>query len=160
MRLLITILLVTLTFSVSAQKSVFVRVYDLSGNKIHKGKVIAVTETSLQLKSTENEVTIPANSIGMIKTKRSPGHNVAWGAALGGVAGSIYGASTADPDKILGHTSGEGIWAGFLIGMLPGGAVGGITGLLKKSVTYDIKGNLDNWKVFQSAMNDVNKITP
>ena len=160
MRLLITILLVTLTFSVSAQKSMFVRVYDLSGNKMHKGKVVSVTETSLQLKTTENEVTIPASSIGMIKTKRSPGHNVAWGAALGGVTFGIICAATADKDDLFGYSGGEGLGAGFLLGLLPGGAIGGLTALLNKSVTYDIKGDLNNWKVFQSAMNDVNKLKP
>ena len=160
MRLLITILLVTLTLSASAQKSMFVRVYDLSGNKIHKGKVVAVTETSLQLKTADNEVTIPASSIGMIKTKRSPGHNVGWGAALGGVTIGIIGAATADKDDFFGYSGGEGLAGGFLLGLLPGGAIGGITALLNKSVTYDIKGDLNNWKVFQTAMNDVNRVSP
>ena len=160
MRLLITILLVTLTLSASAQKSMFVRVYDLSGNKIHKGKVVAVTETSLQLKTADNEVTIPASSIGMIKTKRSPGHNVAWGAALGGVTVGILGAASANENDWFNTAGGEGFAAGFLLGTLPGAIVGGITALLNKSVTYDIRGDLNNWKVFQTAMNDVNRVSP
>lgn len=160
MRLFISVTLLLLAFTVGAQKSEFVRVYDLSGNKIHKGKIIAVTETSLQLDGGKEPITIPVTSIGRIRTKRSPGSNVVWGAALGGVAGSIMGLATADEDELFGYSAGQGFSGGFLLGLLPGAAAGGITALFKKPVTYEISGDLNKWKSFHTRVNNVNKVNP
>lgn len=161
MRLLFSFLLFTLAFTVSAQKSMFVRVYDLSGNKIHKGKVVSATETSLQLKGVKEDIIIPVSGIGKIKTKRSAGNNILYGAIAGGLALGIYGATTSEPGSgLFDYSSSEGFFGGLLLGAAPGAAAGGITAIFKKPVTYKIDGNLDNWKVFQSAMNDVNKLKP
>lgn len=161
MRLLFSFLLFTLAFTVSAQKSMFVRVYDLSGNKIHKGKVVSATETSLQLKGVKEDIIIPVSGIGKIKTKRSAGNNILYGSIAGGLALGIIMASTADPDALfLDYSAGQGFFGGLLLGAAPGGALGGITALFKKPLTFNINGDPDKWKVFHSMMNDVNKLKP
>jgi hypothetical protein len=75
--------------------NVFVRIYDLQGKKISKGKLLSISETSLQLNRKRESVKIPANNIYSIITKRTAGNNVLVGAAIGATTMAIYGAATA-----------------------------------------------------------------
>ncbi|MBT8265499.1 MAG: hypothetical protein KJO41_07060 [Bacteroidia bacterium] len=150
------IFLITLIFSINicAQNEfenidIFVRVYNLQGKKIGKGKILSISETGIQLNRKGVALTIPLDNIGSIKTKRSAGNNVLVGTATGGSIMTILGVATADPDAgIYGYTAGEGALAGFILGGTAGAAVGGITILFKNSKSYEINGDKARLKTF------------
>ena len=119
MKLFYLILLISLNYNLSAQKSTFVRVYNLTGQKIYKGDVLIVTDSSLQLKVKSTPMNIPVRDIGSIKTKRSAGNNIVIGAIAGASSMAIVGVVTADPEEFLGYTAGEGAAAGLLLGAPP-----------------------------------------
>jgi hypothetical protein len=154
MKLFYLILLISFSYNLSAQKSTFVRVYNLTGQKIYKGDVHMVTDSSLQLKVKSTPIDIPVQKIGSIKTKRSAGHNILIGSIAGASSMAIFGAATADPDEFLGYTAGEGAAAGILIGAPPGAVIGGITALFKNSRTYLIDGDIMKWKAFQKSISE------
>ncbi len=144
--------------SAYAQPSIFVRVYDLSGKKIHAGHVLAVTDSSLLLKANEVK-TIDVREIGYIKTKRSAVNNLVIGSLIGATAFAIAGAASAEPDAILlPYSAGEGAIIGTLVGLPLGAAAGGLTIPFKKSKTYLISGDLIKWKVFQSVVSQKNDL--
>jgi len=150
-RLFTFLFLISICYQVCAQKPIFVRVYNLKGKKINTGRVLAATDTSLQLKKESRDtVNLSINTIGRIKTKRSAGHNVLMGSLASAGAFAIYGVATADPDEFLGYTAGEGAFAGVVLGIPVGAAIGGITVLFKKSGTFVINGKVEQWKAFQS----------
>ena len=132
--------------------NLFVRVYDLQGNKIGKGKILSISETSLQLNRKGESVEIPVSSIGSIKTKRSAGNNVLIGAVIGATSMAILGTATADPDDGWGWTAAEGAAGGALGGALGGAAIGGITILFKNSKSYEINGDKAKWKAFKEMI--------
>jgi hypothetical protein len=151
MKLLLFLLLLGSSIDITAQKTIFVRVYDFHGNKIGKGNVYAATDSSLQLGKDSATKTFAVSKIGSIKTKRSAGNNILIGSIVGGTSLAIAGAASADPeDEILGYTAGEGAAAGLVTGAVVGAAVGGITILFKNSKTFLINGDATNWKTFQS----------
>jgi hypothetical protein len=154
MKLFYLILFISFSYKLSAQKSTFVRVYNLTGQKIYKGDVLMVTDSSLQLKVKSTPINIPVRDIGSIKTKRSAGHNILIGSIAGASSMAIVGVVTADPEEFLGYTAGEGFAAGLLLGAPPGAVIGGITALLKKSLTYLIDGDIMKWKVFQKSISE------
>ena len=129
MKNLIFALTLVLSITMCAQNkfentNIFVRVYDLQGNKIHKGDIASISETSLQLKKRGETINIPASSIGSVKSKYSGGTNVLIGALAGLGAGVISG----DPVIVA-------------VGTAAGAAVGGATILFKKSQIIDIGGD-------------------
>ncbi len=155
MKNLIFVITLILSINVCAQNgfentNVFVRVYDLQGKKIGKGKILSISETSLQLNRKGESMEIPVSSIGSIKTKRSAGHNVLVGAVIGASTMAFLGAATADPDAwlILPRTAGEGAAAGALLGGTVGAVIGGITILFKNSKSYEINGDKVKWEEF------------
>ena len=119
MKLFYLILLISFSYKLSAQKSTFVRVYNLTGHKIYKGDVLMVTDSSLQLKVKSTPINIPVRDIGSIKTKRSAGNNILIGAITGASSMAIVGVVSADPDEFLGYTAGEGAAVGLLLGAPP-----------------------------------------
>jgi hypothetical protein len=130
-------------------KKLFVRVYNLEGKKIGKGHIHFLNDTLLELKKNRKLIQFNVNSIGTIKTKRSAGHNILVGAAIGATTFAILGAASADPDAwIFGYTAAEGAAAGALGGALSGAALGGASVAFKKSLTYPIDGNTDKWRIF------------
>ena len=128
----------------------FVRVYDLQGKKIGKGRILLISESSLQL---NNYDIIPVSSIGFIKTKRSAGNNVLVGTLVGAAPMAILGAMTADPDALIfGYTAADGAAGGALLGGIAGAAIGGISILFKNSQTYIISGNKELWQSFKESI--------
>ena len=158
MKTLIFIITLILSINVCAQNEfentdVFVRVYDLQGKKIGKGKILSISETSLQLNKKGNSLTVPLANIGSIKTKHSGGNNVLIGAATGAAVMAVLGAATADPDAwILGYTAGEGAAAGAILGGTAGAAIGGITILFKNSKSFEINGELEKLLAFKEMI--------
>tara|TARA_B100001059_G_C17541187_1_gene430513 strand:- start:146 stop:628 length:483 start_codon:yes stop_codon:yes gene_type:complete len=158
MKNLIFAITLILSINVYAQNefentNIFVRVYDLDGKKIGKGKILSISETSLQLYRKGESVKVKVNGIGSIKTKHSAGNNVLVGAATGATTMAILGAATAEPDAwILGYTAGEGAAAGAFLGGTAGAAIGGITILFKNSKSYEINGDIEKWKAFKEMI--------
>jgi hypothetical protein len=150
MKILTLLFLMSLGHASFAQKSMFVRVYDLSGKKIHKGRVFKVTDSTLQLVGKTMPVTIPVQSVGFIKTKRSAGNNVLVGSIIGVSSIAILGAASAEPDaEWFGYSAGEGAAGGAIVGLPIGAAIGGLTTAFKNSKTYLINGDLGKWKMFE-----------
>jgi RNase P/RNase MRP subunit p29 len=75
----------------------FVRVYNNQGEKIAKGKILDITDNSLTLKKGSNSITIPLSEIATLKTKRSNGNNVLFGAVGGSLLGLGIVASNSGP---------------------------------------------------------------
>ncbi|GAB2774719.1 hypothetical protein [Salinimicrobium soli] len=123
----------------------FVRVYNLEGKKINKGRVLKVTDSSLVLISRKDQVEIMTGEIGKIKTKHSAGSNIFIGAFIGAVALGAAGVATAEPDTWFGYTQGEGAFGGGVLGAAGGGILGWITSLFKNSKTYSIEGDTQKW---------------
>ena len=132
----------------------FVRVYNLEGKKIGKGKVFTVSDTLLTLRKNSKYINLRPIDIGFIKSKHSAGHNVLMGSIVGGGTMAILGAASADPDAwIFGYSVAEGATAGALFGGVAGGAIGGATSLFKNSETFIINGEESNWKSFIQMIN-------
>ncbi len=119
---------------------------------MNKGRLDALTDSSLQLKQDSSILNIPVSTIGSIRTKRSGGNNMLKGAILGATTLSILGAATADPDLMYGYTAGEGAAAGAVLGAVAGAAVGGITILAKNSRLFQIDGDAIKWQEMRSAL--------
>lgn len=135
--------------NVKVKSNGFVRVYNLQGKKIGKGKIHKVSETSLQLFRHGETMEFMVDDIGRIKTKRSGGNNVLVGAATGATAFAIVGIATADPDAwIFGYNRGEGALSGAIFGGTAGAAIGGISILFKNSKSFEINGDSEKWKGF------------
>jgi hypothetical protein len=158
MKHLIFAMILILSSTIYAQNqientNIFVRVYDFQGKKIAKGKILSISETSLQLYSKGESVSVMVDGIGSIKTKHSAGNNVLMGAATGATLIAILGATTADPDAwLFAYSAGEGAAAGALLGGTAGAAIGGITILFKNSKSYEINGELEKWKAFKEMI--------
>jgi len=157
--LLIALLLSTGAFPQEAPEKTnpFVRVYDLQGTKFSKGKILSISDSTLQLKGSS---LINIRDIGFIKTKRSGGHNILMGAvSLAGIS-AIAGAATADPDDLIGYSPGEGAAVGIVLGGTAGAALGGLSILAKNSRTYVIHGDAVQWKAFRDSLPDKGVTTP
>lgn len=144
-----------------AQRPPFVRVFDLNGKKIYKGRITSADESYLYLKKGSKMYTVPFDTIGSIKTYRSFGHYAGGGAgyaALTGVLGdiilfSLY-SSSEDPSGI-----GGGVMLDAALIFPAALAVGGfITGtviwLLKKKENHEIHGDPNLWEIFRSKYYD------
>lgn len=146
-------------------KQLFVRVFDINGNKFEKGPVSYVNDTLLVLNKKTEVVKIKVSIIGQIKTKRSTGHNVLVGSAVGGITLAIVGAATSkeetktgtgffgDFEYSSGTSSGEGAAIGGMVGLGAGALVGLGTSIFKKSRTYRIDGDLEKWRLFLESEN-------
>lgn len=137
----------------TVEKGMFVRVFNLDGKKINKGHVAFVVDTLLGLKKNGNDVEINVKEIGIIKTRRSAGHNILVGSAIGTTTGAILGVASADPDAwIFGYTAAEGATGFGLAGALGGAAIGGISIAFKNSKTIIINGDLAKFKIFKDTL--------
>jgi len=157
MKNLIFAISMILSINVCAQNgfenaNVFVRAYDLQGKKISKGKILSISETSLQLNRNGESMEIPLSSLGSIKTKHSAGNNILVGAATGATTMALLGVATADPDAFLGYTAGGGAVLGGILGAPLGAVIGGITILFKNSKSYEINGDKIKWKEFKEVI--------
>lgn len=134
----------------------FVRVYDLNGKKISKGRISRITDSSLVVSRGEKTINIELRNIGFIKTKRSAGNNILWGAGIGASTGLIAGAIEGESEGYFGTTipAEQNIISAMLVMTTFGTAVGAITILFKKSKTFPIDGDTIKWKAFREAMGE------
>ena len=139
------------SYTISAQKSLFVRVYNTAGKKIYNGHVYIVTDSSLLLIGKRAPDTIFVSHIGSVKTKHSAGNNLLIGSVIGAMSGAILGAASADPNNLIyPSTAGEEAASGALIGVPVGVAIGGLTILFKHSRTFIINGDPLKWQEFEA----------
>ena len=159
MKKILILIVVLVSTTIGAQEKisinrVFIRVFNLEGNKIGAGFIITMSDSELQIKKGKNLKTIPVNTIGSIKTKRSAGNNVLIGAGFGLVIGASSGIASAEPDAfILNYTQGEGALIFGTMGGAIGAAVGGLSSLFKNSTHYSINGSTDKWQEFKAKFN-------
>ena len=85
----------TTSFAQTVEKApnTFVRVYDVTylGDMVAKGKIISISDSSIQLLHRFDTINIQASTIGRIKTKRSFNQNVGRGALIGVSTGAFIG---------------------------------------------------------------------
>ena len=159
MKKILILIVILLSTTIGAQEKtsndrVFIRVFNLEGNKIGAGFIVSMSDNELQIKKGKNLKTIPINTIGSIKTKRSAGNNVLIGAGFGFVIGASAGIASAEPDAfIFNYTQGEGALIFGTMGGAIGAAAGGLSTLFKKSTHYPINGSIDKWQEFKSKFN-------
>jgi len=132
-------------------KDSFVRVYDLEGQKIAKGRISEVGVMTLTLQKNRGVMTVSVSDIGSIKTRRSVGNNVLIGSVAGVTLGAIAGATTDDDAGWFGYSEAEYTVGGAVIVGTGGLAIGAITGLLKDIETYQIDGDQIKWQVFKAS---------
>lgn len=155
---------VTLSQSEKSKK-LFVRVFDLNGKKFEKGPIGYINDTLLVLNKKKEVIKIKVGTIGKIKTKRSTGHDVLVGSAIGGITLAIVGAATSkeetktgtgifgDYEYTSGTSGGEGAAIGGTIGLATGALVGLGISAFKMTRTYKIDGDLEKWKSFLESEN-------
>ncbi|PIB38541.1 hypothetical protein [Maribacter sp. 4G9] len=158
MKYVLLSLTLILCLNIAAQNSIkakngFVRVYNVQGKKIGKGKILNISETSLQLIRHGETTSFTVNEIGKVKTKRSGGNNVLVGALSGAVTFAIIGVASNDPDsQILRLSNGEAAVAGAFVGGTLGTGIGVISLLFKNSKTFEINGDIEKWNVFKEMI--------
>lgn len=154
MKALILALSIFMAFNVVAQNQkslydTFIRVYDLNGKKIAKGKPTQITHNTLYLVRGNKGTGVNYKNIGTIKTKRSRGHGILVSTLIGVSSGAVVGAIVTEPGKLLSPGSkGEGALAAAIIGAPVGATIGSIGSVFKKEETFIINGELEGWKAF------------
>ncbi|SHI95095.1 hypothetical protein [Algibacter luteus] len=151
MKSLIIILTLLLCFSVNAQEkklksNTFLRIYNLNGKKIAKGKLLSTTKTTLTLRRNKKPINISIDSIGSIKTKRSVGNNILIGSSIG--AGTVILLSTRTDESFTEGYTGIGtlVFSGL------GAGIGAITSIFKNSMTFQINGDSVVWENFRNLL--------
>jgi hypothetical protein len=135
-------------------QKIFVRVYDLDGKKIGKGRVYAINDSLLVLNKNAKKINIYPEDIGKIKTKRSGGHNFLVGASSGVLVGAILGSVNPPTDSSggtftwAGDSAGDELAVGAIYGLLSGTIVGGISALFKNPKKFIIDGSPEKWNDF------------
>ena len=165
------LLLLLFNISILAQNEneetrLFIRVYNMEGEKINKGYFKFINDNMLGIKRNNKLVQVNINDIGYIKTKRSGGHNVLLGSMSGLAAGMIIGAATSDQETKTrdggflfgtyeyktGTSPGTGAAIGGLIGLAGGGLVGAVGTSFRESNTYTINGDINNLRAFSASL--------
>lgn len=153
MKTLLFSLALILSLNVFAQdksKTPFLRVFNLDGKKIAKGRLVQVTDSTLTLRKNKETIDVIFSDIGIIKTKRSFGNNVLTGAGIGAGTVGLFGAISSPGSGYFSYGPGQGLGAGILIGAPFGAAAGGLLGLFKNRKTIEINGNEEQWKAFKN----------
>lgn len=158
MKYLLFTLALFLCANITAQElpknsKIFVRVYNNQGEKIAKGKILNITDDSLILKKGSSSITIPLNEIETLKTKRSNGNNVLFGAAGGSLLGLAIVASESGKSNAGFRGTAKGLaYAGAILVVFIGSGVGYLTTLFKYSQEYTIGSDVVKWKGFMENM--------
>ena len=138
-----------------AQPYKFLRIFDLSGQKIAKGYFSRATDTSIKLVNDSTTIEFSASKIGYIKTKRSGGHTILIASSAGGISMGLIAMavnSSDGNDSWFQLSSGEAFSGGFIYGVVLGAVTGGIiTGVNKRS-TYQINGEMKKWMEVKAAL--------
>ncbi len=139
-------------------KQMFVRIYNMDGKKINKGRIVFVRDSLLGLKRDSKTFEIKVTDIGFMKTKRSAGHNLLMGVAIGATTFSAISVASIDPndsDFIFDETPdtfGDAMIGGVVLGGIAGGVIEAITIPFKNSKTFLINRDVHKWKAVQQMV--------
>ena len=127
---------------------IFVRLYDDNHHKIGKGHLLYGNDSSIEVKQNSKLNNFPVQQVAYIKTRRSAGHSVLIGAAVGIATGIILiaassGASTQNSE---GTSASFGEALGGVAAPFAGVAAGGIAAAFRKRDTIIINGSAKQWK--------------
>ena len=158
MKYLIIIIFLISLIKVDAQNeivdaNIFIRVYNLKGKKINKGKITSISESSIELYLKGKIISVPLSNIGKIKTKHSAGNNIVIGALIGGGSLAVIGLLSGDDDSgFLALTATNKASLGLVGGGFFGAIIGAITAIFKKSKLYIIDGSKMKLKDFKEKI--------
>ncbi len=157
-QLFLTTLIFSCLFTIHAQKiekpnSPFVRVYNIDGKKIGKGRILKITTNELELWKNGSSDIYKIEQIGYLRTKRSSGHNVLLGIGTGVILFGSMGAIAGSEGDSFFFASGAEYGASFgaVLGSFLGAIVGVVTTIFKNSERIQIDGDVKKWEVFMST---------
>jgi len=137
----------------SAQSHMFLRVFNETGKKIHKGYLRAITDSTLTISLRHTTYEIPVHRISTVKLRRSFGHTVIMTSLISAGSFAILGAASADPNAwIFAYTAGEGALTGFLFGAAAGVLPGSILAGARQRKQFKIYQSRENWKKAKPAL--------
>ena len=133
--------LTTTSFAQTLEKApnTYVRVYDVTylGDMVAKGKIISISDSSIQLLHRFDTINIQASTIGRIKTKRSFNQNVGRGALIGASTGAVIGfaggSDCSNSGGFLCFDRGEVAGFGGVFGFGLGSVIGALGSLFNNS---------------------------
>lgn len=137
-----------------AQRKTYIRVYDQNMEKIEQGWVISTTDTSVYLKD-EKGITfsLPVNSIGKIKTRKSGESIIITSTLVGAAAGAATGLMMDNIFGVMYNDINMDENAGLKSFALSGAACGLLYGVIITSATrkkFIINGDINNWTAFKT----------
>ncbi len=129
-----------------SQSKTFVRIFDETGKKTHKGYLIQTSDSSLTLSTNEKAYEIPITKVATIKLRRSFGRTVLLTSLLVGGSFAILGAASADPYAYwFAYSAGEGALAGFIFGAAPGALIGSIIAGTRDRPVFKVNMKVEQW---------------
>ena len=144
--ILTALFLVIVCLTIQAQKSPFIRIYNLNGKKIMKGNLFNVTDSSLTLISGGKNYEIPYQNIGTIKEGRSIGNSIGAASLTSGVLLGIVGATVSNGQNgITFITPAETGLVGLIAGAAGGALLGTGIYFLENRKTFVIHANKEFW---------------
>lgn len=133
-----------------AQKHTFIRIYNSAGKMISNGKLIDITDSSLTLQRMNKTITLRRQDIYMIKTRHTYAHRFIVPALIGGSIFAVIGASSSNPDALVLNKPAEGAILGGSIGISLGSVFGAVMMLFKKTETFNLVENQNDWERFSN----------
>lgn len=129
---------------------IFVRVYDLEGQKVAKGYIQSVDQDIVTVALRGKTTELPVAEIGKLRLKRSYGNAVVKGAYTGLALGAVLGVGYAAADDSF--ASDIALVAFPAGGAFYGGVIGAIIGIFKKPVEVEINGQSEKLQDFYSVL--------
>jgi hypothetical protein len=80
--------------SAQPDKKIFIRLYNNGHNKIGKGDLLYGNDSIIKIARGHKEISFPVHEISFIKTRRSAGHSILIGTAIGTSVGIILVAAS------------------------------------------------------------------
>ena len=129
---------------------IFVRVYDLEGQKVAKGYIQSVDHDIVTVALRGKTTELPVAEIGKLRLKRSYGNAVVRGSYTGLGVGTALGVIYALGDDSI--SSDIGLVVLPVGGAFYGGVIGAIIGIFKKPVEVEINGQSEKLQDFYSVL--------
>lgn len=136
----------------SAQKKTFIRIFDHSGKKMHKGQLMKTGDSVIQIMHHNESIDIPINTVSRIKLRRSFGHTLFYTMLATGTALAVVVAADADPEEFLGYSVTEGLAMGMVTGLVVGVLPGAIIGGSRNRPEFLVEGKQENWQIVKKAL--------
>ncbi len=143
-----SLLCMLITMSAIANAQSFIRVYNANGHKIARGRLDQsnCNDSTLVLKKGLSTDGIAIQNIAYIKTKHSVANNIMFGIALN--VPLFIGFMTSNFSDYPSRVAFVGFAAGVAVGTIEGLA----SSAFKNSLTYNIKGDRQQWRSVRLAL--------